>query len=95
MAEEKKKWLSLPKKVRTAEELQTYLKSTPYKEKILVTLIADELRNFGMEQIIWARNEDACGLGLFEYADPYEEADRIISKLRLFGFLPAKEEEVL
>ncbi len=91
MAEEKKKWLKVPKKDKTAGELTTYFEDTPNKEKLLVTLVAMELRNFGMEQIIWARNEEGIGLGLFEYACPYEEADRLIAKLRMFGFMPEAE----
>lgn len=83
-----KKWMKVPKKDKTGKELRDYFEDTPDKEKLLVTLVAMELRNFGMEQIIWARNEEAIGLGLFEYADPYEEADRLIAKLRMFGFMP-------
>lgn len=91
-AEEKKKWVKLPKKVRTAAELKQWFAHTPARETLLTVLIADQLRNFGMEQIIWARTEEQNGLGLFEYADPFEEADRIISRLRMFGFLDEPEE---
>ena len=85
------KWLELPKKAKTAKELKKWFGETPHREQLLVTLIADQLRNFAFEQIIWARNQEASGLGLFDYADPHEEADRIILRLRMFGFLPECE----
>jgi hypothetical protein len=95
--EEKKKWAKLPKKQKTAEELNKFYRHTPLEEKRLLILVGSELRNFGLEQIIWARNEDASGLGLFESSCPQEEADRIVWKLRQFGYLPeapeATEEE--
>jgi muconolactone delta-isomerase len=92
MEEQKKKWLKLPKKTRTAAELKKWFSETPHREQLLTTIIADQLRTFGMEQIIWARTEEQNGLGLFEYADPFEEAESIINRLRMFGFLDEPEE---
>ena len=85
---EEKKWKKLPAKEKSGKELDKWFCETPELERQLVTLVAMQLRNFALEQIIWARNEDASGYGLFDTCDPYEEADNLIRKLRVFGFLP-------
>jgi hypothetical protein len=73
---------------KSAEKLKEYFKHTDRSEAELVTLVAMQLRSSIMEVVFWARNEEKIGEGLFEYCDPYEEADSLIGKLRLFGFLP-------
>lgn len=89
---DEKKWKKLPAKQMSAERLQQWFSHTAEDEKKLLTLIAMELRNFAMEQIIWARNEDASGLGLFDSSDPYEGACILVEKLRIFGYLPNVKE---
>ena len=91
---EDKKFIELPKKQKPAKELRQWLNTTGYEEKHLVILVAMELRNFAFEQIIWARNEEASGLGLFDSADPYESATCLIEKLRIFGFLAPEVKEM-
>lgn len=93
MSEAQGKFKELPKKQKSAKELRQYYQHTPEREKWLHILVAMELRNFGFEQIVWARNEDTSGLGMFDYCDPYEGAASLIEKLRIFGFLPPDPEE--
>ncbi len=83
--------MSSSNKEKTAEEVRTYYAETPIDERRMLTLVSMCLRSYALEIVFWARNEDKIGQGLFEYCEPYEEADRILEKLRAFGYLPKQE----
>lgn len=56
-------------------------------------IIAMHLRLVMTEAVLWERNTDNAKYGLFEFIEPYEEGERLIHALQLFGYIECAPEE--
>lgn len=81
----------MSKNEKNAKELRAYFADTDADEKRMLTLVSMCLRNFALEIAHWGRNEEQTNIGLFDVVDSYEEAERILEKLRMFGYLPERK----
>lgn len=68
-----------------------YYSSTPTREAQLHRLVTLRLKNAMLYEAYYNKERSDDSHGLFDIVEPADEADALISDLRLFGFLPPEE----
>lgn len=70
---------------------QTYYASTPEHEARLHRLVTLRIKNAMLYEAYYNKGRVDDSRGLFDIVQPEDEADGLISDLRLFGLIPPEE----